>query len=244
MSDIIQSIGNKIEAIALTLVTMDGDDMPTIGEMLNQLSHIKTKSDELANDILGSVAGALEHYLEKVALRETSDLTPFENGLGHLQRCFHSLCNGVEYTQDLSSLYSQLGADTSEDLSNGDNYTGEGLRKPGIDAEQLPVSDSHPTVLGDNTATSSTTKDLEYFDALPSTPDEEDYEIITDFVMESLESLNTIEVGLMDMEENPANCESINAIFRSFHTIKGVSAFLGFMRINKLAHCSENLRPF
>jgi two-component system chemotaxis sensor kinase CheA len=43
------------------------------------------------------------------------------------------------------------------------------------------------------------------------------------------------------MEENPDDTESINAIFRSFHTIKGVSAFLGFMRINKLAHRSENL---
>lgn len=70
---------------------------------------------------------------------------------------------------------------------------------------------------------------------------EEDKEIIIDFVIEALEDLGTIEVKLMDLEEDPSDLETINAIFRPFHTVKGVSAFLNFNKINRLAHGVENL---
>ena len=71
--------------------------------------------------------------------------------------------------------------------------------------------------------------------------DEEDREILGDFVIESLENLETIEVSLIDLEQDPDNLEIINAIFRPFHTIKGVSGFLNLKKVNKLAHSAENL---
>jgi len=70
---------------------------------------------------------------------------------------------------------------------------------------------------------------------------EEDREILGDFVLESLESLGTIEVSLIDLEQDPRDLETINSIFRPFHTIKGVSGFLNLEKINKLAHSAENL---
>jgi two-component system chemotaxis sensor kinase CheA len=60
-------------------------------------------------------------------------------------------------------------------------------------------------------------------------------------VTESLENLGTIEVRLMDLEQNPSDPDTINAIFRTFHTIKGVSGFLNFNKINTLSHIAENL---
>ena len=70
---------------------------------------------------------------------------------------------------------------------------------------------------------------------------EEDIQILGDFVVESIENLETIEVKLVDLEENPGDQETINAIFRPFHTIKGVSGFLNLKRINRLSHSTENL---
>jgi two-component system, chemotaxis family, sensor kinase CheA len=70
---------------------------------------------------------------------------------------------------------------------------------------------------------------------------EEDREILNDFISESLENLASIEVSLIDLEDDPENLETINAIFRPFHTIKGVSGFLNLGKINKLAHSVENL---
>jgi two-component system chemotaxis sensor kinase CheA len=75
----------------------------------------------------------------------------------------------------------------------------------------------------------------------PQTLTDEDRQIVSDFVTESLESLSTIEVSLIDLEQDPEDFETINAIFRPFHSIKGVSGFLSFHQINKLAHSSENL---
>jgi two-component system chemotaxis sensor kinase CheA len=69
---------------------------------------------------------------------------------------------------------------------------------------------------------------------------DEDKEIVIDFVAESLENLGSIEVSLMDLEQDPSDIETINAIFRPFHTVKGVSGFLNFNKINRLAHMAEN----
>jgi len=68
-----------------------------------------------------------------------------------------------------------------------------------------------------------------------------DMEILLDFVSEAQENLDTIEVNLIDLEQNPSNKDIINDIFRPFHTIKGVSGFLSLTKINKLAHATENL---
>ncbi|MDD2389808.1 MAG: chemotaxis protein CheA [Desulfobacterales bacterium] len=70
---------------------------------------------------------------------------------------------------------------------------------------------------------------------------QEDVQILSDFVVESLENLETIEINLIDLEQNPGNKETINAIFRPFHTVKGVSGFLNLKDINRLSHATENL---
>jgi len=233
MADVMRSIEDQIESIALALVTMEGEDIPAMGEMLNQLAMIKTRGRELGSETFVALAGALEGYMEKVVLRETSDLAPFESGLEQLQRCFHHLCNGVEDPSDLSELFQCLG------VKPGDNGDGATQPQPDDGAEAAP--DAGPVEKAARVAAPGPADDLQQFEAPAPDPDEEDREIISGFVMESLDGLETVEVSLMDLEENPGDSESINAIFRSFHTIKGVSAFLGFMRINALAHRSENL---
>ena len=45
----------------------------------------------------------------------------------------------------------------------------------------------------------------------------------------------------MSLEQDPSDMETINAIFRPFHTVKGVSGFLNFNKMNRLAHVTESL---
>ncbi|MFH1154408.1 MAG: chemotaxis protein CheA [Pseudomonadota bacterium] len=75
----------------------------------------------------------------------------------------------------------------------------------------------------------------------PEPLSDEDAGILLDFVSEAEDNLDTIEVNLIDLEQDPFNKEIINNIFRPFHTIKGVSGFLALTRINKLSHATENL---
>ncbi|HYO80152.1 MAG TPA: Hpt domain-containing protein, partial [Bryobacteraceae bacterium] len=64
----------------------------------------------------------------------------------------------------------------------------------------------------------------------------EDAELIADFVHEAREHLESIESQLLAVEENRNAAEAVHAIFRSFHTIKGLAGFLEFSLIQEVAH--------
>ena len=69
----------------------------------------------------------------------------------------------------------------------------------------------------------------------------QDPELLSDFVLESREHLATIESQSMVLEQNPADAEAIHAIFRGFHTIKGLAGFLELAGMQEVAHEVETL---
>ncbi|MEW6439862.1 MAG: chemotaxis protein CheA [bacterium] len=70
---------------------------------------------------------------------------------------------------------------------------------------------------------------------------ESDRDLYEDFLLEAAESLESIEVKILSLEQDPMNRSVINEIFRPFHTIKGVSGFLNLDDINRLTHAVEDL---
>jgi two-component system chemotaxis sensor kinase CheA len=66
-------------------------------------------------------------------------------------------------------------------------------------------------------------------------------ELTREFVIESQEGLDRMERCLTDLESRPDDTALLADIFRSVHTIKGTTGFLGFKRLEKLAHAGENL---
>ena len=66
-------------------------------------------------------------------------------------------------------------------------------------------------------------------------------DLTREFLIESQEGLDRMERCLTDLEERPRNTGLLAEIFRSVHTIKGTTGFLGFKRLEKLAHAGENL---
>jgi len=60
-------------------------------------------------------------------------------------------------------------------------------------------------------------------------------------LIESQEGLDRMERCLTELEERPKDAGLIGEIFRAVHTIKGTTGFLGFTRLEKLAHAGENL---
>ena len=66
-------------------------------------------------------------------------------------------------------------------------------------------------------------------------------ELTREFLIESQEGLDRMERCLTELEERPDDAGLIGDIFRSVHTIKGTTGFLGFKRLEKLAHAGENL---
>jgi two-component system chemotaxis sensor kinase CheA len=62
-----------------------------------------------------------------------------------------------------------------------------------------------------------------------------------DFLVEASEHFELIEQNFLTLEEAPGDLEILNAIFRSVHTIKGASGFLGLAKVQALAHIGENV---
>jgi len=70
---------------------------------------------------------------------------------------------------------------------------------------------------------------------------EADGELLAEFINESREHLQNIEQGVLVLEENPADADTLNSIFRAFHTFKGGAGFLNLTPIKDLAHELESL---
>jgi two-component system, chemotaxis family, sensor kinase CheA len=72
-------------------------------------------------------------------------------------------------------------------------------------------------------------------------PADADHDLISEFIMESRELLESSETALLELENNPEDFEAVNTVFRAFHTVKGTSGFLGLEIVSKLAHLAESL---
>jgi two-component system chemotaxis sensor kinase CheA len=70
---------------------------------------------------------------------------------------------------------------------------------------------------------------------------EQDGELLNEFINESQEHLQNIEQGVLVLEQHPADADTLNSIFRAFHTFKGGSGFLNLAAIQALAHELESL---
>lgn len=68
-----------------------------------------------------------------------------------------------------------------------------------------------------------------------------DPETLHDFVTESREHIDAAEAQLLVIENDASNQEALNAIYRSFHSLKGLASFLGLAEIQELAHHCESM---
>jgi two-component system chemotaxis sensor kinase CheA len=71
--------------------------------------------------------------------------------------------------------------------------------------------------------------------------DNEQDEIITEFLVEAHENLDVLDRELLALEKNPHTPELLASVFRRVHTVKGACGFLGFAKMEIVAHASENL---
>lgn len=230
MEKALKKLDQQIEALALEAVMLDTGDIPSLGDTLKSLESIEGSAQDVKEEILAQVITAMKGYIEMVILGERSELAPFEDGISQLQEICRDLISGKPFAGDLSSLMASLGS--------GENEISTLAAEPDVDTAVVAEETSQETKTD-----MSDPNDLDRMEDTGTNVvfGEEDIEIIADFVTESLENLDTIEISVMDLEQDPSDLETINAIFRPFHTVKGVSGFLNFNKINKLSHAVENL---
>jgi two-component system chemotaxis sensor kinase CheA len=218
-----EKISQALDVMALEAVTLEKGNIPAMGNIMNALSDLERETTAYQNTLLGHLLKACKGYLEQLILFEKEEVDPLEEGIHYLQILCHALARGEGLKEDIGWLLNKLGLDKAEPTEAPGPQTGQ-------------VRDGGDGKTEDKTNAPATEEMAGSFGL-----SEEDRQILSDFVMESLENLGNIEVKLMDLEQDSSNIETINAIFRPFHTIKGVSGFLNLGHINKMAHSAENM---
>ena len=66
-------------------------------------------------------------------------------------------------------------------------------------------------------------------------------DLIVEFLTETNESLEELDLDLVNLEQNPNDKDLLGKIFRLMHTIKGTCGFLNLPRLEKVAHHAENV---
>jgi two-component system chemotaxis sensor kinase CheA len=65
--------------------------------------------------------------------------------------------------------------------------------------------------------------------------------VTREFLIESYDNLEQMDRDLLLLEQSPNNTDILRSIFRTMHTIKGGAGFLGFRKMESLAHAAEGL---
>jgi len=70
---------------------------------------------------------------------------------------------------------------------------------------------------------------------------EQDQDVIREFLVESHENLSRLDQELVELEKHPKDAALLASIFRTIHTIKGTCGFLAFSTLERITHQAETL---
>ena len=65
--------------------------------------------------------------------------------------------------------------------------------------------------------------------------------IVKEFLLESNENLDRLDRDLLELEKDPTSQPMLAEIFRTIHSIKGATGFLGFAKLGEVTHAGESL---
>ena len=212
MGDEKTKLAELVEQLALQTMMTEPDDIMGLGSILEKLEKVLDLAIRADLKPAQRLSESLKKLTEKIVLNEIS---PPQEGMDLLG-------------QGMKLLQRKLSSSLSEPSSpEEDSFWQKTASLIGEPLPDLPkAEDNVPEQAPPQQESSALTQDLDLFH---------------DFISEGLEHLGTIELNIINLEQSPQDKDCINAIFRPFHTIKGVSGFLNLHEINKFSHAMESL---
>jgi len=212
-----ENIISLINDLAQEYLFLDNKDIdiPAAGKHLNHLEKIVNEAGLCQISQIKSCANGLSHILEKFILNDVSDKAGAVNVIGE----------GIHFMQDIA-----------DSFNNSGKYDGDikAFLEKIISVTGVPITEEATSAAPEQEKTKSEV-------AAEQAMQIQDEGLLKDFITEGLEYIDEIEVNILNLENEPENKDFINAIFRPFHSIKGVASFLNLEKIRHLAHNLENL---
>ncbi|MCY2955137.1 MAG: chemotaxis protein CheA [Planctomycetota bacterium] len=207
-----------VELLAAAAVQVDANDLSALAVMHSRLREFSQQLQSCEQPVqcatdLGNLAGSAERLVERIILRDLADADA-------------GVCEVVMLVNELQQLVRHA---LDPDQTSPAEFT-----QPQAASTQDPAPDAPPS--GEPQAAVPT---QDQPGEVPITS--EDAPLVIEFITEARGHIEAAEAQLLKLEEQPDDREAISAIFRSFHTIKGVAGFLNLKQIGALAHVAENL---
>ncbi len=221
MADQQEIIGSLLDDLASEVVVLEPGDLMTYGEVLSRLEQLAIVCEGDGEDSLAALATALKTHLEAMILGQNPDQEAGVEVLSQGITLAQSLFRGEADRGSLEGFLAEHGLSAPLPAGEGE---------PAPEQSEAETEPAAP----EQAAPTAPAPEAEIFSP-------EDEELLNSFVTEALEHLESIEVNTLLLEDSPEDTEALNAVFRPFHTIKGVSGFLNLKDINHLAHALENL---
>ncbi|MGD9110494.1 MAG: chemotaxis protein CheA [Phycisphaerales bacterium] len=189
-------------------------------------------------NILGEL---IEKAASSVNLLDVTDSSDLEN----LQNILDQIKEGIPALNDTSSeIVSQMQQATSDTVGAleailqkkvDDTTNAADKLSNGVQQLQALIAGltNPPEESGQSTPTEVVSDEI----VIP----EEDKPLVLDFITEANEHIESVESGLLELENDSQDSDLLNQIFRGFHTIKGMAGFLNLTEIGTLAHSAENV---
>lgn len=239
------------EKIASKAVMADPTDLNTLADLhsgLQEMSELATKelSAEGKHEAVVNVAKSAEKLIEQIILREVKDA----------DACLQTVNQTI---QDLQAMIAGAASSmppppTQEDVAvDAPAEPAAEAPAPEIPPMDAPVAAEQPSPEVKAVVETPAPAPVKVETPAPAAEvhaptidpelaiNKDDVSLAFEFITEARGHIDTAEAEILNVEENPENLEAVNAIFRAFHTIKGVAGFLNLKQIGALAHTSENL---
>jgi two-component system chemotaxis sensor kinase CheA len=262
MSDDLEMLGEIMEEFVVEaeelVEKLDGDfvtleKQPDDGELLNEVfrtAHtLKGMASFLGFEQITKLAHRMEDVLNKLRRGEMAISPGMMDvlllGLDRLRTLVEEVKEHQKDVSDVSDVVEKLqgvledstaseavSEESSEAVVNeveddGEPEVAQGSEEPVAELIQSAPEEEEEEDAGD-------TMDVDAFS-------EEMTEILQDFIVETEEIIEKLDQDLVTLEGRPDDLDLLNEIFRSAHTIKGTSSFLGFTQMTRLTHRAEDV---
>ena len=234
--------GNALSDLESHLLRMEGAaNQEGCAAALRILHSLKGDAGFLGLDQIERLCHAAEGYIEEKGC--DFDVEPLLAVKDWLTEALNLLAAGRPLHGTIESLLAALAVPELGDENGGETQTPQ-TAHPAEATPPAPDRDSprQPTAENDQAVQVAEGEAEAVVAEVPGeTVIQGDTDILLSFVSEAKESVEEANAQLLSMEEDPANGEAIDAVFRTFHTLKGTAGFLDLTDMSTLSHQAENL---
>ncbi|MCL1826834.1 MAG: chemotaxis protein CheA [Candidatus Cloacimonetes bacterium] len=231
----------RVENLSIALVDLDEKEYTELAALLSLLDPLKEEVIDFENGSLLPPLTAICDSIEKLILKDIDPISDPNTIYDSIYLNFEAFKKSANATKNKGILHesgeieAENLADASLDLSDETDDT------PVAPTEVASVEAPEPVV-----AVPAEPVKAPVVATPPPTPaviepDDTDDDLFMDFINEANEYVVTLESLMLDLEQSPGDLGLINEIFRPFHTLKGVSGFMGLNKINHISHEAENI---